>query len=71
MHPRAYGVSRVAGWQRDMSEYVVRIQWERTRRRTEAVREKGLFANQNSACPLRNRFTLNKLAEAVGLDEAD
>lgn len=55
----------------DMAEYVVPVRWEKTRPRTEAVREKGLFANQNSACPLRNRFTLTKLAEAFGLDEAE
>jgi hypothetical protein len=47
----------------------VPVRWERTRPRTEAVRIIGLFANQNSACPLRNRFTLTKLAEAFGLDE--
>jgi len=27
-----------------------------------------MFANQNSACKLRNRFTLDRLAEAFGLE---
>ena len=53
----------------DMAEYVVPVRWEQTRPRTAAIREKGLFANQNTACPLRNRFTLTKLTEAFGLDE--
>jgi hypothetical protein len=28
-----------------------------------------MFANQNSACKLRNRFTRDTLAAAFGLDE--
>jgi hypothetical protein len=30
-----------------------------------------MFANQNSACKLRNRFTLDALYSEFGIDEAD
>jgi hypothetical protein len=30
---------------------------------------KGMFANQNSACRLRNRFTLEQLAAAFELED--
>ena len=50
-------------------EYVVPVSWTATRSPAQAVREKGMFANQNSACKLRNRFTLDRLATAFGLDE--
>ena len=55
----------------DTAEYVVPVAWISTRPREEAVRQKGMFANQNSACKLRNRFTLDILYSAFGLDEAD
>ncbi len=45
----------------DMAEYVVPVQWIKALQRSEAFWEKGLFANQNSACKLRNRFTLDAL----------
>jgi hypothetical protein len=41
-----------------------------TRPREQAIRQKGLFANQNSACKLRNRFTLDILYPAFGVDDA-
>ena len=31
--------------------------------------EKGMFANQNSACKLRQEFTLQRLAAHFGVDE--
>jgi hypothetical protein len=55
----------------DTAEYVVPVAWISTRPREKAVRQKGMFANQNSACKLRNRFTLDILYSAFGLDEAD
>lgn len=52
----------------DTSEYVVPVSWAQTRPREQAVWKKGMFANQNSACKLRNRFTLDELAAAFDLD---
>jgi hypothetical protein len=42
-------------------EYVVPVRWIRTVGREAALREAGLFANQNSACKLRDRHTLDVL----------
>lgn len=51
----------------DNDEWVVPVDWDQTVDRSEAIWEKGFFANQNSACKLRNRFTLDGLAKAFGL----
>lgn len=51
----------------DSREFVVGVQWAETRDRSDAVWSKGMFANQNSACKLRNKFTLDKLSEAFDL----
>lgn len=53
----------------DLSEYVVPVAWVRTVPREEAVWTRGMFANQNSACKLRNKFTLERLLAAFNLDE--
>lgn len=53
----------------ELSEYVVRIQWVRTETRDSAVWEKGMFANQNSACKLRNRYTLERLYRHFELED--
>ncbi len=50
-------------------EYVVRVHWIKTLPKDMAIWEKGMFANQNSACKLRNRFTLERLVERFGLDQ--
>jgi hypothetical protein len=42
----------------DNDEYIVPVEWIRSRSREDAIWEPGFFANQNSACKLRNRFTL-------------
>ncbi|EHB62694.1 hypothetical protein PaelaDRAFT_3937 [Paenibacillus lactis 154] len=42
----------------DLCEYVVRVDWIKTLPKHEAIWEKGMFANQNSACKLRNQFTI-------------
>jgi hypothetical protein len=55
----------------DTAEYVVPVDWISTRPKELAVHAKGLFANQNSACKLRNRFTLNTLYAEFGLEDAD
>ncbi len=53
----------------ETAEYVVPVDWINTRPREQAIRQKGLFANQNSACKLRNRFTLDILYPAFGVDD--
>jgi len=55
----------------DTAEYVVPVEWITTKPRELAVHERGLFANQNSACKLRNRFTLNTLYTEFGLEDAE
>jgi hypothetical protein len=54
--------------QPDNMEYAVRVDWIKTLPREQAIKEQGLFANQNSACKLRNSFTLERLTERFGLD---
>ena len=53
----------------DRSEYRVRIRWLATKPVAEAVWEKGMFANQNTACSLRSTFTRKKVLERFGLDQ--
>lgn len=43
------------------------VAWEQTRSRDQAVWKKGMFANHNSACKLRNQFTLEQLTSAFDL----
>jgi hypothetical protein len=47
----------------DDAEWVVPVSWTHTLPEKEAYWEKGLFANQNSACKLRQEFTLDRLAQ--------
>jgi len=54
--------------QPDNMEYAVRVDWIRTLPREQAIKEKGLFANQNSACKLRSSFTLERLTERFELE---
>lgn len=49
----------------DPEEYVVPVRWFGTRPREKAVWRRGMFANQHSACRLRNRCTLDVLAEGI------
>jgi hypothetical protein len=53
----------------EKAEYLVAVDWIRTVPVNQAVWEKGMFANQNSACRLRNRFTLDVLYDRFGLTE--
>ena len=53
----------------ELSEYVVRVEWVKTLAVEEAIWEKGMFANRNTACKLRNPFTLERLVERFGLAE--
>jgi hypothetical protein len=52
----------------DRSDYAVRVQWIKTLPLSEAIWEKGMFANQNSACRLRNKFTLDILTQRFGVE---
>lgn len=55
----------------DDDEWVVPVTWIKTLTEQRAYREKGLFANQNSACKLRQEFTLERLTQHFGIDEDD
>lgn len=57
------------GGDADADEYVVPVQWITAVDRSAAVWEKGFFANQHSACKLRNRFTLEALVRKFKLDD--
>lgn len=49
-------------------EVCVRIEWIKTLAKDQAIKDKGLYANQNSATALRSRFTLEVLTDRFGLD---
>lgn len=51
------------------ADYVVPVEWIATHPREEAFWEKGMFANQNSACKLRQEFTLGRLYARFGIDD--
>ena len=53
----------------DMAEWIVPVRWFATVPADQAYWEKGMFANQNSACKLRQEFTLQRLASHFGVDE--
>lgn len=49
------------------AEYVVPVRWIKALPKSDAIWEKGFFANQNSACKLRSRFTLDELVRRFDL----
>jgi hypothetical protein len=49
----------------------VPVRWLTHRPREKAFWKTGLFASQNSATKLRNRFTLEQLTAELGLDHDD
>jgi hypothetical protein len=51
----------------ELCEYLVRVEWLKDLPIEEAIREKGMFANQNTVCRLRNKFTLERLIDRFGL----
>ncbi len=53
----------------DDLEWIVPVRWLDTRPVHDAVWETGMFANQNSVCKLRNRFTLERLYGAFELSD--
>ena len=52
-------------------EWVVPVRWLNNRPQEKAFWKTGMFANQNSATKLRNRFTLGQLTFEFGLDDDD
>ncbi|MFB4299136.1 endonuclease NucS domain-containing protein [Actinomadura sp. NTSP31] len=52
----------------DITEYVVAVEWEHIRPQADAFWVAGLFANQNSACPMRSSFTIDTLTKKFQLD---
>lgn len=52
----------------ELAERVVRVQWIKALPREQAIWEKGMFANQNSATAMRSRFTLERLTQRFGLE---
>ena len=47
------------------------VRWLRTVPQDEAVWERGLFANQNSACRMGSRFTVETLVDRFDLGTTD
>ena len=50
-------------------EWVLPVDWQQTVKIEDAIWEKGMFANQNSACKLRNQFTLDILFRTFEAEE--
>ena len=53
----------------DLAERVVPVEWLGKRSTNEAVREKGLFASQLTACKLRDEHTIATVEAEFGIDE--
>jgi hypothetical protein len=51
------------------SEYAVGVKWIKWLPIEQAIQERGLFANQNSACKLRDQRTIDYLTKAFDLDD--
>ncbi|MFF6832905.1 endonuclease NucS domain-containing protein [Streptomyces sp. NPDC012438] len=51
----------------DRREWIVPVAWERAVPREQALWRPGFFANQNSACKLRARFTLDEVSQHFGV----
>ncbi len=53
----------------ELAERVVPVEWLKTRPLPEAVREKGLFASQLTACKLRDEHTIATVESAFGINK--
>jgi hypothetical protein len=53
----------------ELSEWLVRVAWIKTVPRERAFREKGLFANQATACKLRDQRTIERVTQAFGIQD--
>lgn len=51
----------------DRREWIVPVTWERAVPREKALWRPGFFANQNSACKLRARFTIEEVSRHFGI----
>ncbi|MFF4896713.1 endonuclease NucS domain-containing protein [Streptomyces sp. NPDC001068] len=51
----------------DRREWIVPVTWEHAVPREEALWRPGFFANQNSACKLRARFTIDEVSRHFGI----
>ncbi|MFI9832727.1 endonuclease NucS domain-containing protein [Streptomyces sp. NPDC051913] len=56
--------------QGDPREWIVPVTWERAVPREKALWRTGFFANQNSACKLRARFTIDEVSRHFGIADA-
>jgi hypothetical protein len=54
----------------DLSEWVVGVKWIKTYPREEAKTFKGVFANQNIVCELRQPQTVEFLEREFGINDA-
>ena len=52
----------------DLREWIVPVVWKKTVPRTQALWRPGFFANQNSACKLRARFTIEEVSRHFGVE---
>jgi hypothetical protein len=52
----------------ERSEYLVRVAWDKVLPARDAYWVTGMYANQNSVTKLRNKFTLDRLAERFDLE---
>ncbi|GAA1792171.1 endonuclease NucS domain-containing protein [Nostocoides veronense] len=55
----------------EVGEWVVPVRWHVPVSAEQAYWAKGMFANQNSACKLRQEFTLERLAQHFGMGEVE
>ncbi|MGK5553003.1 hypothetical protein ACSNOI_15430 [Actinomadura kijaniata] len=53
----------------DRREWVVPVEWQVTVPREDAFWKTGMFANQNSACKLRARFTIDEVSRRFRIDD--
>ncbi len=53
----------------EYEEWIVPVAWTKTVDQSKALSTPGLFANQNSACKLRNQFTIDEVSKYFGLSE--
>ncbi len=55
----------------DNAEYVIPVRWLDGHPRHRGVLGERMFANQNSACKLRQEFTLDRLTQHFDLDHLE
>ena len=53
----------------ELCEYLVEIDWTETKDIESAIWEAGMFANQNTACKLRNQFTIDRLNDEFDITD--